>query len=207
VDTTSQKVFVFAAIDPNGNNGVIQTSTALGSSVDTALGSSASNYIFSGAFDHNYEAGSYSSGFLYACGTSPQTRLYRIGFNASGVMNSTTQAGSVALSNDSPICTPVTEILNGANDFIFFGLNTVGLAANCGSGCVMGLNLTGMTWPPNLSTFSSLAVPDGPSAIVVDNVGAGGQESSIYFGSNLGDNCTSPAGHGCAVKATQSGLN
>ncbi len=208
VDSTSQKVFVFSAIDPNGNNGVIQATTALGAAVDTALGSSAFNYIFSGAFDKNYYSGSYSSGFLYACGTDPVTTLYRIGFNSSGVMNSAVQSGSVALSVDSPTCSPLTEILNGTNDFLFFGLDgNGGIATNCGGGCIMGLNLTGMSWPPSLATFSSLAVPNGPSAIVVDNVGAGGQESSVYFGGSHGANCTSPSGSGCAVKATQSGLN
>ena len=208
VDTASQKVFVFSAIDPNGNNGVIQVTTGLGSAVGTALGSGASNYIFSGTFDKNYYSGSYSSGFLYACGTSPSTALYRIGFNSSGVMNSAAQSGSVALSGSVPTCTPMTEIVNGTNDFLFFGLDgNGGSATNCGGACVMGLNLTGISWPPSLATFSSLAVPNGPSAMVVDNVGAGGQESSIYFGPAQGGNCTSPSGHGCAVKATQSGLN
>lgn len=208
VDITSQKVFVYPAIDPNGNNGVIQATTALGSPVDTALGSGANNYIYSGGFDKNYHSGNYASGFIYACGTSPTTQLYRIGFNSSGVMNSATQTGSVALSSSIPTCSPITEIVNKTNDYIFFGLDSFGgSATNCGSGCLMGLNLKGITWPPSLSTFSSLAVSGGSSAIVVDNVGAGGQESSVYFGPGQGGNCTSPSGSGCAVKATQSGLN
>jgi hypothetical protein len=208
VDITSQKVFVYSAIDPNGNNGVIQATTALGSPVDIALGSGANNYIYSGGFDKNYHSGSYGSGFLYACGTSPSTTLYRIGFNSIGVMNSAAQTGSVALSGSIPTCSPITEIVNGTKDYIFFGLDSFGgSATNCGSGCLMGLNLTGISWPPSLSAFSSLAVSGGSSAIVVDNVGTGGQESSVYFGPGQGGNCTSPPGSGCAVKATQSGLN
>ena len=82
-----------------------------------------------------------------------------------------------------------------------------GAASGCDDGCLLGLNLTGLTWSTaSVSSFSVLPVPGGPSAIVVDNVGTGGQESSVYFGPQA-NNCTSPAGNDCAVKATQNGLN
>lgn len=209
VDITTQKVFVYPAIDPSGNNAVIQATTALGSSVDTALGSGASDYIYSGAFDKTYHSGTYSSGFLYACGTAPSTTLYRIGFNSAGVMNSATDTNSVNLDPNVtiPSCTAITEIVNGANDFLFFGLNYPGgLSSGCTSGCILSLNLAGQSWPPAISAFSVLAEQGGPSNIVVDNVGTGGQESSVYFGP-VGNNCASPSGSGCAVKVTQSGLN
>jgi hypothetical protein len=207
VDVTSQMVYVFPTDDPHGNSAVIQTTTALASSVDTALGLGVRAFRHSGAFDNNYQSGNYSSGFLYACGANPRTALYRIGFNSSGVMNSATATGNVTLSPVGPICTPMTEILNGSNDFLFFGLQLSGSAAGCSSGCVMALNLAGLSWPPILSKFSTLTVPRGPSGIVVDNVGTGGQESDIYFGPGDGNNCTTPTTSGCAVKATQSGLN
>lgn len=163
--------------------------------------------MFSGAFDKNYHSANYASGFLYVCGTFPTT-LYRIGFNSSAVMNSSVAAGSVNLESDGlgSSCSPITEILNGANDYLFFGMVLDGAATGCSNGCLLGLNLTGLTWPPSVSAFSSLPVPGGPSAIVVDNVGSGGQESSVYFGPQA-NNCTSPTTNGCAVKATQSGLH
>jgi hypothetical protein len=207
LDQTSQMVFVFTGYDPNNNAAVIQATTALANPVDTVL-QGGYNPIFSGAFDQNYNSGNYASGFLYACGTNP-LGLYRVGFNSSGVMNSALEAGSVniELGGDSgPLCTPITEILNGANDYLFFGVDALGSPTGCDNGCVLGLNLTGMAWPPSLSAFSVLTVPNGPSGIIVDNVGTGGQESSIYFGPQA-NNCTSPSGSGCAVKATQSGLN
>jgi hypothetical protein len=207
VDQTSQRVFVFTGFNPSDNAAVIQATTALANPIDTVL-QGGYNPIFSGAFDKNYNSGNYASGFLYACGTNPMG-LYRIGFNSSGVMNSTKGAGSVnvEISGDSgPFCTPITEILNGTNDFLFFGVDALGSPTGCSNGCVLSLNLTGMSWPPSVSALSSLPVPNGPSGIVVDNVGNGGQESSIYFGPQA-NNCTSPSGSGCAVKATQSGLN
>ncbi len=206
VDQTAQKVFVFSTNDPSDNAAVIQTTTALGSAVDTPVQAGA-YFLYSGAFDKNYHSGSYASAFLYVCGTLPTT-LYRIGFNSSGVMNSSASAGSVDLESDDEgsSCSPITEILNGTNDYLFFGMLEDGAASGCSSGCVLGLNLTGLTWPPGIGAFSSLPVASGPSGIVVDNVGTGGQESSIYFGPES-NNCASPSGSGCAVKATQSGLH
>jgi len=207
VDATSQKVFVFSGSDPGGSAAVIQASTALAGSVDTTL-QAESTYTHLGAFDKNYHSGAYSSGFVYACGTLPTT-LFRIGFNSSGVMNSSKGTGSVNLDPgfEGPTCSPMTEIVNGANDYLFFGVPFAGAASNCGGdfGCLLGLNLT-VSWPPSISAFSSLPMQNGPGGIVVDNVGSGGQESSIYFGPQA-NNCTTPSGSGCAVKATQSGLN
>lgn len=207
VDLTTQKVFVFTAYDPGDNAAVIQATTALGSPVDTVI-QGGYNPIFSGAFDKNYNSGNHASGFLYACGTNPLA-LYRIGFNSSGVMNSSPAAGSVNLQQggtSGPLCAPITEFLNGTNDYLFFGVDGLGSPAGCAGGCILGLNLTGISWPPSTSAFSVLPMANGPSGIVVDNVGAGGQESSIYIGPQA-NNCTSPSGSGCAVKATQSGLN
>lgn len=207
LDQTSQKVFVFTGFNPSDNAAVIQATTALANPVDTVL-QGGYNPIFSGAFDKNYNSGNYTSGFLYACGTNPMA-LYRIGFNSSGVMNSTIESGNINIeqSGDSgPLCTPITEILNGANDYLFFGVDALGSPSGCGNGCVLGLNLTGMSWPPSIAALSVLPVSNGPGGIIVDNVGTGGQESSIYFGPQS-NNCTSPSGSGCAVKATQFGLN
>lgn len=205
VDQTTQKVFVFTSYNPGDNAAVIQATTALASPVDTVL-QAGFDFMFSGAFDKNYHSGSYASGFLYVCGTFPTT-LYRIGFNSSGVMNPSIAAGSVNLESDGTgsSCSPITEILNGANDYLFFGMVLDGAATGCNNGCLLGLNLTGLVWPPSVSAFSSLPVVGGPSAIVVDNVGIGGQESSVYFGPQA-NNCASPT-NGCAVKATQSGLH
>jgi len=76
----------------------------------------------------------------------------------------------------------------------------------------------GGTWPP-AATTAGFAVPfnvvvqtgsGGASGIVVDNVGVGAQESSIYFtyqtNSTLGVPCNGTIGVGCAVKLTQSAL-
>lgn len=207
VDVTSQHVFVYTSNDPSNHGAVIQATTALANEVDTPI-QPLYNAIFDGAFDSTYRSGNYASGFLYVCGNRPLT-LYRVGFNSSGVMNSALDAGNVnvEITGDlGTVCSPMTEILNGANDYLFFGLGDLGSPSGCSGGCILGLNLTGMTWPPSISAFSILTETGGPSGIIVDNVGTDGQESSIYFGPRA-NTCASPSGSGCAVKATQSGLN
>ena len=77
--------------------------------------------MFSGAFDKNYHAGSYASGFMLCLRDSSGTTLYRIGFNSSGVMNSTPDASlqrrlDAEADGEGSSCTPITEIVNGTND-------------------------------------------------------------------------------------------
>jgi hypothetical protein len=130
-------------------------------------------------------------------------------------------------------CSPVTEIKNGATDRIFFGFATNanppagGTATGCtaGQGCVASINVSSFvvggagTWPPTATT-AGIAAPfiltgaqtgsGGTSGIVVDNVGAGVQESSIYYtfqtNSTAAVTCNATTGVGCAVKVTQSAL-
>jgi hypothetical protein len=219
VDPVKQTVYVFVGKDTNGFAAVYQTTTAIGSTVNTELGEPPTVPFagdvtapgYGGAFDSNYVAGNYASSFLYVCGTTPTT-LYRIGFNSSGVMNSAVDPGSFRIQQAVPAkpaanCSPFSEILNGTNDFIFFGIPyDVPLLLN---GTVVALNLSTMSgWPPVLADFADLPEVFGPSGIVVDNVGAGGQESSIYFTPQSGTvTCNSVPNVGCAVKATQAGLN
>jgi hypothetical protein len=124
-------------------------------------------------------------------------------------------------------CSPVTEIKNGATDRIFFSFATNanppaggGTATGCtaGQGCVASI-IIGGAWPP-AATAAGIAAPfiltgaqsgsGGTSGIVVDNVGVGGQESSIYYtyqtNSTAAVTCNTTVGVGCAVKVTQSTL-
>ena len=81
--------------------------------------------IHAGAFDNNYLNGNLATGFLYVCGKDRtaafnQPALSRIGFNAAGVMNTTTSADlsltipGVLASNVE--CSPVTQALMSGNE-------------------------------------------------------------------------------------------
>ena len=97
---------------------------------------------------------------------------------------------------------------------------TGGTATGCtaGQGCVASI-VVGGAWPP-AATTAGIPAPfiltgvqtgsGGTSGIVVDNVGVGGQESSIYYtfqtNSTAAVTCNTTTGVGCAVKVTQSAL-
>ncbi len=174
-----------------------------------------------------------------------QPALYQLSFTAAGVLSGVGTPLTSLVSASHEACSPVTELYNTgtSTDWIFFSLGynvTVGFPIPTGSctattGCVVALNVTawttapGTTWPPTTVPAGSAAVAVPPnlncagggdcesstSGIIVDNVSAAGQASSIYF--SLGANstgvgpglpsCNTTTGVGCAVKLTQSGLH
>ena len=131
--------------------------------------------------------------------------LYGVGFNSSHVMTSGAAGNFLELPSTSVELSPVTEFMNGSTDQVF----------------VSGL----LNAPPNLieynltdfaNLFPNVLMPvkgssavgasigegSGTTGMVVDNVSASAQASSIYFG------VLSPGPNGnSAVKLTQSGLH
>jgi hypothetical protein len=191
--------------------------------------------LHAGTFDDTYFSAGPATGHLYTCGKDPgfnnRPAIYQLSFNAAGVLQTAGIPAPLAnLTNTFSLigdaCSPVTELKNGATDRIFFSFATNanppagGKATGCtaGQGCVASIVLGG-AWPP-AATTAGIAVPfiltgvqtgsGGTSAIVVDNVGAGAQESSIYYtyqtNSTAAVPCNGTNGVGCAVKVTQSAL-
>jgi hypothetical protein len=237
VDSSFGKVLVVDGTDVN-NGSAYQFDTALtaGSKVTVNIGGSgAGSNLYSGAFDDAYFSMGPGSGHLYTCGKDPantdRPAIYQLSFNTSGVLTSAGTPLVNLVSANGVACSPVTELLNGATDRIFFsvtnsaqapiivlGVNFGGNATGCqpvsvftSSGCVMSIALGG-TWPP-ATTTAGIPASGGSSGIVVDNVGGGAQESSLYYtylsaSTNTNNaTCNGTTGVGCAVKVTQSGLN
>ena len=194
------------------------------------------DFIHAGTFDDAYFSVGPASGHLYTCGKDPgfnnRPGIYQHSFNAAGVLQTVgIPAPLVNLTTNysfiGDACSPVAEIKNGATDRIFFSFvvnaqppPVPGTATGCtaGQGCVCMIVL-GVVWPP-AATSAGIAVSTmvvgqggngGTSGIVVDNVGAGAQESSIYYtfrtNSTAAVPCNGTAGVGCGVKLTQSALN
>jgi len=192
--------------------------------------------LHSGTFDDAYFSTGPASGHLYTCGKDPgfnnRPAIYQFSFNAAGVLQTIgIPAPLLNLTNTFSLigdaCSPVTELKLGATDRIFFSFainanppSGGGTATGCtaGQGCVASIVLGG-AWPPAATTHG-IAAPffltgaqtgfGGTSGIVVDNVGAGAQESSIYYtyrsNSTAAGTCNGTVGVGCAVKVTQSVL-
>jgi len=206
---------VFSETRSNGGNAqIVQTDTALGNVVRVHVGNAdgtAGHPLHNGAFDRNY-LNNTSTGFYYVCGKASNATLdptlYRIGFNAAGVMNSTADASTLRLARAPGQCSPITEFLNTGSsiEWLFVSVNTsCGNTALFPGGCMMSYNITNGTMP----TVQTAAVAElnGTSGVIVDNVSQSAQASSIYF-TNQGTGACGDgiATGGCAVKLTQSGL-
>jgi len=240
VDGSTQRVLWFDGQDTTNFGEVVQTDAALGNQVKlTGVGGSGgtpTSNMHAGAFDHTYltSPSNNIAGFLYFCGKNAgasrdHPSLWRVGFSATGVMNTTPDGGAGAFlqlaTPSGEECSPVSELYNGTTDRIFLsiGHNSTQAACPTGGGCVMSLNLGG-AWPPAAMTHA-VPTPVGPntpvtggnvreagtSGIIVDNVSGAAQGSNIYFSfegnSAGGAQCNGVNGLGCAVKLTQSGLN
>jgi hypothetical protein len=218
VDPSAGRVYFFDGSDTTNHGSVVQTDTALGNARTVSIGGmNAGSDILSGAFDNAYLTGSFSTGHLIVCGKDSTANntpaLHRIGFAASGLMN-TTSDGSLTLATANGVeCSPVTEIFDGTTDRVFLSVQNDANQTTAGclsgaQGCIMSLNLGG-TWPPAAVTHG-VSARGGTSGIIVDNIGAGAQESNIYFtfrtNSTAAVPCNGASGIGCAVKLTQSAL-
>jgi hypothetical protein len=225
VDSSAATVYVFGSADTNAastNAAVWQFSTgfaagASGSEMQLGAGiPAAGNTFFDGTFDNIYFTSANSAsptGNLYVCGNpGGNATLYRIPITAN-VMG-TASAMATAMSTAGTTCSPATEILNGSTDRIFVSVQSssntaspIGCPAPAG-GCIMSFNVTAGTTPTG--TTAKAAASGGTSGIVVDNVSASSQASSLYFtylnNAAIGATCNGATGVGCAVKLTQSGL-
>ena len=202
VDSTNQ--MVYATFNSNGTNAiVVQAPTNLGSTVQVAVGSA--NTTYTGPYDPDFNNAWYNGSgtplmYVVGTGTGMLPTLYSVGFDGSGVMNSS--AGSQgALATGTADSSPVTEFYNASlqKDYIFVGVTNNCIAKSGGGtgGCVLSLDITNGF--PNISAASTaLAAGGGTTGIVIDNGSSLSEASSIYYATKTG---------AALVKATQSGLN
>jgi hypothetical protein len=195
---------VYATFNSNGTNAVVvQAPTTLASWVTTPVG--AASTTNTGPYAPDFNKAWYTGAgtpLLYVAGTGTGTlpTLYSIGFNASGVMNSSANGQTTPLATGTADSSPVTEFYNAtlAKDFLFVGVtnNCVATAHGGAAGCVLALDITSGFPTANAAT-TALAAAGGTTGIVVDNDSSLTESSSIYYATKAG---------GTLVKATQNGL-
>jgi|SRR5579863_65422 len=203
VDSTNQ--MVYATFNTDGLNGLVtQSPTSLASEVSVPVGTGGG--VYSSPYEPDFNNDFYTSTGtpeLYIAGTSSEAvpMLYSVGFNGSGVLNSTADGTSAALASGIADSSPVTEFYNPdlAKDFLFVGVSNNCVATTTGGtgGCVMSLDITNGFPTVNAGTTALIAA-GGTTGIIVDNDSGFTQASSIYFATKTGVTL---------VKATQSGLN
>src|SRR5208337_367385 len=114
VDSTNQ--MVYASFNSNGTNAlVVQAPTSLASSVSLPVGTAST--VYTGPYEPDFNNAWYTgSGTpkLYIAGTGSGTipTLYSVGFNGSGVLNSSADATTAALTTGKADSSPVTEFYN-----------------------------------------------------------------------------------------------
>jgi hypothetical protein len=212
VDATSENpvvidnanAMVYASFNSNGSNAVVvQAPESLASYVSAAVGSVSTLYTspYDPQFNNAFYTGS-GTPLLYIAGTGTGSlpTLYSVGFNASGVMNSSANSTTAALATGMADSAPVTEFYNSTQgkDYLFASVtnNCVATTTGGSAGCIMSLDITSGFPTVNASTVA-LAATGGTTGIIVDNNSSATQASSVYFGTKTG---------ATLVKATQSAL-
>ena len=209
VDGVNELLYVATGEDAVSLNASLsQISTASFTQVqDTTIGTGGVAPIHDGAFNDAYfSSGTNTSWFFYVCGTNTggptSPVLYRVGFDATRTMLGTADAATVTLSaNNGEQCSPLTEFNNGV-DRIFLSLLT--------SAQVEFFDVSTNSTPTlgGVGGVTPVSEAGGTSGIIVDNVSAANQASSIYFStlSTSADCRVAGINQVCAVKLTQSAL-
>ena len=179
LDVTTSKVFWFDSIPGTGSTHLMnilnQTDEAVTSSTDRVITFDTGNTsvrtgsMHAGAFDNNYFSNTGpEAGLLYVCAVNNggtffnHPSLYRVGFSAAGLMNTTTNGGPLdmvsATSATQNECSPLTEFLNGSTDYIFGSVQTDGALTGCTGACLYSFTVTPKTFT---ATVNSLPVNGG----------------------------------------------
>jgi hypothetical protein len=226
VDLTTGNIYLFARADNTSSvTGVIQIPmpanpaalhnvTGTEAIVSNSVTNPASAFYI-GAFDNAYYT-SGGTGNLFACSTSgTDIALWKVPI-AAGVMGTPVVGPTLTTANAA--CSPITEFQNGATDRMFLSVAATpvtGAPINCpaGSGCIMSFNITNTsTWSTATTTAATASVTGGTSAIIIDNASSAGGASQVYFTPLADQSCAGSGGvgtgtGGCAIQASQSGLN
>jgi hypothetical protein len=211
VDSSAARLYAFSP-----KNGVYQLSTGFSAGATataTAVGTGSSTVpLYAGTFDNAYFTNAQPTGNIFVCGDpGAGPKVYQVPI-ASNVMAPTATTGPIVSAAATP-CSPVTEVFNSPNDWIFESAHTetnTSTPVGCtnGNGCLTSDNVASGT-----AAFSHASVQaGGTSGISIDNVSGVAGNSQIYFstlinGPNPCATSSNTAVGGCAVQASQSTLS
>jgi hypothetical protein len=222
LDPVAQRVYVFVESDTNTGCGGVNckaiyqfpTNATLNNSsgafVNVGRGQIYTRTLYAGAFDNAYFSSANPAsptGALYVCGSlsdgsdSKKPTLWKIPIT-NNVMGTPLPGPRMVSNNDiddTADCSPLTQVKNGANEYLYASVSAIGNANNlCIGACIFMYNLTGLAWGPTAAASAGLAASGGTGGIIVDNVSSLAGTSQIYYATR-----SSP---GNAVQASQAGL-
>jgi hypothetical protein len=221
VDPSAGEVYAFVSTDDTGDctfgancNGVFQFGTAFAAAAagtekevgsQTLFGTALP--LFTGDFDNTYfNSSDPPTGSLYVCGNVGGTvEIFRIPITTNTMGTVVT---GPAITSGSTTCSPITEADSGTVDTIFVNVQNRGNVGNCtGGGCVMSFTVTSGTLPSGTAPAASLAESGGTSGVVIDTLGSSTAGANQVYFTPLGTGAVCPTAAGCAIQASQSGLN
>jgi hypothetical protein len=231
LDPVNQVVYVPIGNDGLNNSAVYQFAESYvanncGTEIKVGTGSTTGVTLYNGNFDNLYYCNGASvcttggAGHFYVCGnTGGDPTLYQITVSSAGVASGTANT-SAALTTAAAGCGPVIEEYNSnagpAADYIFTSVTASAQTATpiscpASSGCIMSFNVVaGSALSTSTKTLGHTTVAGGASGVVVDNTveSSPAGASQVYFTPLASQTCTTSGGTGgCAIQASQSGLN
>lgn len=200
------------------------TYTAVNLGSGSGTGDCTTGNVHAGYFDNQFFNTGSNGGHIIACGFQSGTPaapkipsnpvMYMYGFsNTTHVMNATPSSTFTINTTTGEECSPLTEIYDGTNDRLFFGVGGTANAFIESSKMTTTLAAPSCGASPTSTCVKVAAALQGTSGITIDNLVANGGRN-IYFvplgkGSVNGGNCRVSGGATtpyCAVKLTQAGL-
>jgi hypothetical protein len=187
--------------------------------------------LYSGAFDNQWFLG--SGGHMYVCAPAADIAgvsnniptLYQIAVSTTGVLGTVSTGPALATSTSGPpLCSGVSEFFNSSytsggahpagTDLIFlsvtnFGKQAAPVSCATNTGCLMSFDVTSGAAITNLTgTAATRNEAGGTSGIIVDgSASASAGASQVYFTPLMSMVCGTSGTGGCAIQASQSGLN
>ena len=222
LDPSTENVYVFVRGDATAGAGrragVYQFSASFAAGATGTEAQVGSNNtlpatgFYAGDFDNIYYTSANGTGNMYVCGTNGGlTALWQIPVTA-GVLG--TPVAGPTLTTVNVACSPITEFYDGTTDWMFLNatndaVTVAPVTCPTATGCVMSYNITSAAgWGTTTTTSHTVAAASGASGIVVDGNSTTVGASQVYFTPLANQPCTTSGGSGgCAIQASQSGLN
>ena len=188
----------------SSTNGTSWTSGTVCGAESVFGSGSATTTLYDGTFDNTYYSGSGTTGNLWTCAAKPGPEP-RLNYSAMSSFPSAIGVSGSAINpivNGDATCSPVSEVYNGTNDYIFLSVTANGNQNGCTGACLYNFNVTSSV--PSGAT-AGLASTGGTSGIIIDNIATTPTGASEIYYSSLGNqNCATSGGTGgCAVQASQ----
>jgi hypothetical protein len=226
VDLTTGTAYVFARADVASNEAAVfqfqipaiadDLDNATGNEVNVSDGvANPASAFYIGTFDDLYYSGTAGAGKgnLYVCSTSGGVNALWLIPITSAVMGAPSVGPVLTTANTA--CSPVTEFnnTNTGNDRIYLSVADSAITGDAqiqcpsAAGCIMSFDVDSPL-APTTPTSATAFVTGGTSGIVIDNASSAGGASQVYFTPLADQPCTTSGGTGgCAIQASQSGLD